>query len=148
MTKRNPPPMPFFTVSEQNECQETNARESQGNGFIIPARLPSLNEYINACRKNRYHGAKVKEAADARCMFAILQAVQSGELRKPTPPIRLAFVWHEKTRRRDADNVASAKSLYSTQCSASALSRTTAASTLRALPTRSLTTTAILSRYE
>ena len=98
MTKHNrPPPTPFFTV------------EPKPNSFTIPARLPSLNEYIDACRANRYKGAKLKTDTEEVIALAILQALQSGELRRPTPPIRLAFTWHEKTRRRDADNIASAK---------------------------------------
>lgn len=28
--------------------------------FMINAKLPSLNEYINACRRNKYQGAKFK----------------------------------------------------------------------------------------
>ena len=30
----------------------------------IPEKLPSLNEYINACRSNRYAGAKMKREVE------------------------------------------------------------------------------------
>ena len=30
------------------------------NHFVIEAKLPSLNDYINACRINRFAGAKFK----------------------------------------------------------------------------------------
>lgn len=79
------------------------------NGFIIPVKLPSLNEYQNACRANRYAGAKFKKETETVIELAILKALKAGNLRPPSPPVRIAFVWHEKTRRRDADNIASAK---------------------------------------
>ena len=98
MTKRKtPPPVPFFTVEQKH------------NGFTVPTRLPSLNEYIDACRTNRYKGAKLKADTEAVIALAVMQALQRGELRRPTPPVRIAFTWHESTKRRDADNVASAK---------------------------------------
>lgn len=81
----------------------------KNNGFTINAKLPSLNEYINACRANRYKGAKLKEYTETIIAYGITQARASGTLRTPKPPIRVVFVWHEKTRRRDADNIASAK---------------------------------------
>ncbi len=83
--------------------------EKETNGFIIPHRLPSLNDYINACRSHRYAGANLKHDVDVSICFAIRQALNSGKLYKPKPPVKLAFTWHESTRRRDADNVASAK---------------------------------------
>lgn len=105
MTKRKaPPPIPFFTVTGNRSKSET--RE---NGFIVDAKLPSLNEYINACRSNRYKGAQLKANVETVIALAIAQAKAAGQLRPPTTPIRIAFAWHEKTRRRDADNIASAK---------------------------------------
>ena len=94
----------FFTVSEQDKAPPPGA-----NGFTVYAKLPSLNEYINACRTNRYKGAKLKEYTETIIAHGIMQAQTSGTLRPPKPPIRIAFTWHEKTRRRDADNIASAK---------------------------------------
>lgn len=83
--------------------------DNQNNKFIIPHRLPSLNDYINACRSNRYSGAELKLETDVAVCLAIKNAVRTGTLRPPKPPVRLAFTWHESTKRRDADNVASAK---------------------------------------
>lgn len=88
-----------------NEQRETAA----GNGFTIPDKLPSLNEYQNACRANRYVGAKFKRDTESIITITIAKALQSGQLRRPALPIRIVFEWHEKTRRRDADNIASAK---------------------------------------
>lgn len=83
--------------------------EEQKNGFAIDCKLPSLNEYQNACRANRYAGAKFKKETEAIIELSILKALRAGTLHAPRPPIRIAFKWHEKTRRRDADNIASAK---------------------------------------
>lgn len=116
-----PPPTPFFTVSAPiNEArakhEETAALSREEavkgtlfNGFTIPGKLPSLNEYQNACRTNRYVGAKFKKDVEGVITLSIGQALQAGTLRRPTLPIRLVFEWHEKTKRRDADNIASAK---------------------------------------
>lgn len=112
-----PPPVPFFTVSPQTvearakreENSESISEEAVKNGFIIPYKLPSLNEYIDACRANRYKGAKLKENTETAIIYAIQQAQKSGRLRRLALPIRIMFIWHEKTKRRDADNVASAK---------------------------------------
>ena len=98
MTKREvPPPGSFFTV------------EPKPNSFTVPLKLPSLNDYINACRANRYMGAKLKAETEEVIACSILHAQQNGELRRPVFPISIAFAWHEKTKRRDADNIASAK---------------------------------------
>lgn len=79
------------------------------NGFIIFDKLPSLNEYQYACRSNRYAGAKFKKETEMKIEVAILKALKAQTLHPPATPCRIAFIWHEKTRRRDADNIASAK---------------------------------------
>lgn len=118
MTNRNnPPPVSVFTVSPQTvearakreKTSESSSEETVRNSFTIHYKLPSLNEYIDACRANRYKGAKLKEITETAIIYAIQQAQQSGQLCRPALPIRIMFTWHEKTKRRDADNVASAK---------------------------------------
>lgn len=79
------------------------------NYFIIDAKLPSLNQYQNACRANKYQGANFKKEVETVIGWAIRQAVCKGELKPTDKPIVLHFEWHEKTKRRDADNIASAK---------------------------------------
>ena len=73
------------------------------NKAFIPFRLPSLNEYTNANRGNRYGGAKLKKSVQADIMPFI------NSISVFTEPVRVAFIWHEKTMRRDVDNVAFAK---------------------------------------
>lgn len=77
--------------------------------FEINAKLPSLNDYINACRHNRYAGAKFKKDIESLIGFYITQAVKNGEIKPIQGSFILEFVWHEKYKRRDPDNVATAK---------------------------------------
>jgi len=79
------------------------------NGFIIRAKLPSLNEYIAACNKNRYGGGRFKQDIEEVIGWGIKQAISGGSLRRTVDPMIIHFKWHEKTKRRDADNIASAK---------------------------------------
>lgn len=79
------------------------------NEFIIKQKLPSLNDYIMACRSNKYAGAEFKKDIEEVIGWAIRAALASGTLHKPTRPVMIRFEWHEKTKRRDADNIASAK---------------------------------------
>lgn len=68
----------------------------------IPFRLPSLNEYINKCRNNRFGGAKYKKDIEARIMEHLPDI-------KIDKPVFISFHWYEQSRRRDKDNVAFAK---------------------------------------
>lgn len=79
------------------------------NYFKINAKLPSLNDYTNACRANKYNGAKFKEEVEEVIGWAIRGAVCERTLRPTQKPVYIFFEWHEKTKKRDADNIASAK---------------------------------------
>lgn len=69
----------------------------------IEGKLPSLNDYVNACRQNAHAGAKMKKDIETMLMW------QMGRLFKIKTPCFICFEWHEKTTRRDKDNVAFAK---------------------------------------
>lgn len=69
----------------------------------IKIKLPSLNEYINACRNNRYAGAKMKKQVEDGISYYI------GKLPRFEKPINIHFHWIEENKRRDLDNVAFAK---------------------------------------
>ena len=73
------------------------------NKIEIPFRLPSLNQYINECRKNRYAGAKMKKDVDADIDWYI------NTLPKYQKPIKIHFHWIEENKRRDFDNICFAK---------------------------------------
>lgn len=74
--------------------------------FVIDGRLPSLNEYINAERSNRYKGAKLKKDTERLIKLYITKSHKLGTIRKVSNyPINVSIRWYEKDSRRDADNV-------------------------------------------
>lgn len=75
--------------------------------FTIEGRLNGLNEYILACRTNRFAGAKMKKKNEDYIKRMImfydeLPSTFSGK-------VHVTFKWYEQTKRRDLDNVAFAK---------------------------------------
>lgn len=70
---------------------------------ILEGKLPSLNEYVRACRANARYSNKLKRNVEEVLMW------QMGRLRKIETPCFISFEWHEKNRRRDKDNVAFGK---------------------------------------
>jgi len=81
----------------------------QANRFVIQGRLPSLNDYINACRSHWSKGARFKEDTETAIIWAIRSARNKGECRPVTKPVRISFFWHEHGKARDVDNIYSAK---------------------------------------
>lgn len=77
--------------------------------FTVNAKLPSLNDYIAACNSNRYRGNRMKQEVENVIGWGIRMAFIDRRLKRTEKPIIVHFVWHEKTKRRDADNIASAK---------------------------------------
>lgn len=73
--------------------------------FEVPGKLPSLNDYVNACRTNPYKGAKVKKDAKQRVMWA----AKAARVRPMKAPVTVSFEWVEPDMRRDKDNISSAK---------------------------------------
>lgn len=69
----------------------------------IPLKLPSLNEYINACRSNRFQGSKMKKEVEADIGWYI------NRLPRFDKPIKIHFHWVEENKRRDLDNIAFGK---------------------------------------
>ena len=74
-----------------------------GVTFEIPFKLPSLNEYVLACRTNRYRGSKMKRDIEDAIGYYI------GRVPRFETPVRLSFTWVEDSKRRDLDNVAFSK---------------------------------------
>lgn len=81
--------------------------EEQGGYFIIPFRVPSLNDYIKACRSNKYQGAQFKRDIEQSIGYAINGAVAAGDLTPCNVQCKIIFTWHEENKRRDADNIQS-----------------------------------------
>lgn len=69
----------------------------------IPMKLPSLNEYITECRRNRYAGATMKKNIEEKLALFI------GRLPEYKRPVTINFIWVEQNKKRDLDNVAFAK---------------------------------------
>lgn len=79
------------------------------NRFIVNAKLPSLNEYIDVCRSNKYQAAGYKRDIEEMIGWAIKQALVKRELKATNKPCIVKFTWIEKDARRDYDNIAFAK---------------------------------------
>lgn len=69
----------------------------------IEMKLPGLNEYVNACRSNPHTGAKLKKNTEQAIGWQIIK------MKPVTEPVWVRFYWYESTKRRDKDNVDSAK---------------------------------------
>lgn len=69
----------------------------------IPIKLPSLNDYINECRKNKYAGANMKKNVENDLALFI------NKLPTFKNPIRIKFTWIESNKKRDLDNICFAK---------------------------------------
>ena len=71
--------------------------------YTIDMKLPSLNEYINLCRTNKYKAAKFKENIEADIALFLMR------MPKYTTPVKIHFHWIEGNKRRDLDNICFAK---------------------------------------
>ena len=69
----------------------------------IPMKLPSLNDYVRVCRSNTFQAAKFKKDIERDI------GVYISRLPVFDKPIKINFLWIEKNKRRDLDNVAFAK---------------------------------------
>lgn len=72
----------------------------------IPFRLPSLNEYVNESRKNKYGSAKFKKKLENDIIVFLRKYLKQIKIEDK---IRIKFVWYENDKRRDKDNICSAK---------------------------------------
>lgn len=70
---------------------------------VIETKIPSLNEYIGACRENKYAAANMKKVTEAE-IAVFLRRLPTFE-----HPVYIHFRWIERNRRRDADNIAAGK---------------------------------------
>ena len=69
----------------------------------IKMKLPSLNEYVDACRTNAFKAAKMKKDIETQIAWFILK------MPKFEKPVTIHFHWIEGNKRRDYDNIAFAK---------------------------------------
>ena len=73
--------------------------------FKIEQRLPSMNELIAANRQNRYKGAKMKRETEEVIGQYIRIARLRGTIKPVSEPVEVYIEWHEKTKKRDVDNI-------------------------------------------
>lgn len=83
--------------------------QERRNRFVVSAKLPSLNEYTRANRNHWATGGRMKAEIEEIIIWSIRCARNRGEVHPVHCPVHIEFVWHEKTRRRDPDNIFSAK---------------------------------------
>lgn len=69
----------------------------------IPLKLPSINNYIDICRRNKYQASKYKKDIEKEISIFLNRLPQIKK------PIFINFVWIEKDRRRDLDNLSFGK---------------------------------------
>lgn len=69
----------------------------------IPLKLPSLNEYINRCRYNKYSANNYKQKIEAN-IFPYISNIPKLE-----KPVKIDFHWIEGNKKRDLDNICFAK---------------------------------------
>lgn len=72
--------------------------------LVIKGTLPSLNEYIEAERRNRYLGAKMKRQTEQVVMLCAKSQLRKVKFNKP---VFMRYTWYEQNRRRDKDNISS-----------------------------------------
>ena len=84
-------------------------KKEKRNYFYIHGKLPGLNEYTYACRSSWQKGAKMKADIEKQISIAVGIAKNQKQLFPVKDPVYVDFVWFEDTRKRDVDNIISAK---------------------------------------
>ena len=69
--------------------------------FEINGKLPTLNEYINKCRRNKYIANSFKQKYEKMIMDSFKDKQPIVEY-----PIIVEYTFYEENRKRDLDNVA------------------------------------------
>jgi hypothetical protein len=64
------------------------------NYFVVEEKLPSLNDYINVCRRNKYNGAKFKKDVENLIAIYIRNAKIKKILTPTDKPVFVHFEWH------------------------------------------------------
>lgn len=73
--------------------------------FIIQGRLVGFNEYIDACKRNRYAANEMKKEQEKIVAMYILSAKLKDKM---LTPVRLHIDWYEPNVKRDIDNIMAA----------------------------------------
>lgn len=81
--------------------------EGREHTFFVPGPLPGLNEVVAAAKHRRGNWTAYGDLK--RKWTSTIQAILRTTHIRSMPAATLQFVWCEKDRRRDPDNIASAK---------------------------------------
>jgi Holliday junction resolvase RusA-like endonuclease len=76
--------------------------------MIFRSDLVDLNTYINAERRNRFLGAKIKKTCTDDIYYECLSEENSNQQPIKTPVV-IHFRWYTKNLKKDADNVSFSK---------------------------------------
>ena len=79
------------------------------NQFTVLERLPGLNELIDKNRLSKYAGAALKRKTENIICMYIRGALEIGTLYPVNGQCAISFTWLEPNRKRDLDNIYSAK---------------------------------------
>ena len=66
----------------------------------------AVNRMIEACRNNKYIGAKMKQDVEENVWVYIKQQMKSTKI---DSPVKINFTWIEENKKRDLDNICFAK---------------------------------------
>lgn len=72
--------------------------------FTINRKTPSMNEIIGSNRTNKFRGASAKR----RYQNVVLWSIKAAKLQKVSMPQWIHYEFHEKTKKRDKDNLLAA----------------------------------------
>ena len=75
--------------------------------LLIPIRLPGLNEMLAGCRQARGRSSAYAIAKNDSTAFVARLCKAQGLV--PMSSGKFRFFWHERTRRRNPDNIAAGK---------------------------------------
>lgn len=89
-------------AEETNACTGDSGASARVWRVEIPGRLPGLNEYVEAERRNRFRAAKLKRDAQDWVILCIKKHMRGVHI---TRPVYIRYYWHEPNRRRDKSNV-------------------------------------------
>ncbi|GHU59543.1 hypothetical protein AGMMS49975_27230 [Clostridia bacterium] len=71
--------------------------------ITIPFTLPGTNQYVGENRRSKYKGNKTKRDIESNLALIINNALRGVTLKTP---VTLDYLWVEKNRKRDKDNIA------------------------------------------
>lgn len=72
--------------------------------LVISGRLDGLNDYIKAERTSKYKAAQMKYENETVVLYAAQNCLKDIHIRRP---VYMEYIWYEKDRRRDMDNISS-----------------------------------------